>query len=129
MSSDISLKSSNIILIFKQRYRIIKAEELRRLLAANIRTQRAILGISQEKLAEQAGISTQMVNYIEGCRTWVSDKTLARIAEVLKVDIFQLLLPPDVKLLGAQVLSQRPLSRLRQAIKADIDARFDQMLR
>ncbi|MDR0662745.1 MAG: hypothetical protein LBF80_01515, partial [Spirochaetaceae bacterium] len=31
--------------------------------------------MSQEKLAELADVSVQTVNFIEGCRTWVSDKT------------------------------------------------------
>ena len=51
-----------------------------------------MLGISQEKLAENAGISANMVKDIEGCRTWVSDKTLVKLAFALKTDIYRLFL-------------------------------------
>jgi transcriptional regulator with XRE-family HTH domain len=38
-------------------------------------------------------VSTQTINDIECCRSWVSDKTMAKIAEALNVEIFQLFLP------------------------------------
>ena len=53
------------------------------------------LGYTQEKLAEIAKLSTQTVNDIEGCRMWVSDKTITKLAKVLHVDVYQLLIPVD----------------------------------
>ena len=38
-----------------------------------------------------------MVRDIEGCRTWVSDKTLINIAEALKTDAYRLLVPENVQ--------------------------------
>ncbi|GHV73293.1 hypothetical protein AGMMS49940_05950 [Spirochaetia bacterium] len=77
------------------KFRIMNEEalNLRKLLSANIKKYRAILGITQEKLAEKADISANMMNDIEGCRTWVSDKTLIRLANALETEIFRLLLP------------------------------------
>jgi transcriptional regulator with XRE-family HTH domain len=66
---------------------------LRGILAANLKEQRKMLGLSQEKLAEMADISWQTVNSIECHRTWVSEKTLESLADALKIDSFQLLLP------------------------------------
>ena len=66
---------------------------LRKILAANLKKQRKMLGLSQEKLAEMADISWQTVNSIECQRTWVSDKTLENLADALKIDTFYLLLP------------------------------------
>jgi transcriptional regulator with XRE-family HTH domain len=85
------------------------------------------LGLSQEKLAEVAGLSAQTISDIEGCRTWVSDKTLLRLAEVLNVDIFQLLLPMMSKTgeHGDPILQVR-VDELRQSIKDDVDKRVDQ---
>ena len=40
-----------------------------------------------------AAISSNMVRDIEGCRTWVSDKTLINIAEALETDIYRLFMP------------------------------------
>ena len=70
---------------------------LRRILSQNIKKHRKLLGLSQEKLSEIAGISSNMIRDIEGCRTWVSDKTLINIAEALKTDIYRLFMPETIQ--------------------------------
>ncbi|MDR2952019.1 MAG: helix-turn-helix domain-containing protein [Treponema sp.] len=72
-------------------------QNLRQILAANIKEQRRILDISQEKLAEMADLSWQTVNSIECQRTWVSDNTLEALAKVFKIETFQLLMPPETR--------------------------------
>jgi len=74
-----------------------KRLDLRKRLSANIKKHRELLGFSQEKLAEKAGISANMVRDIEGCRTWVSDKTLINLAEALKTDIYRLFMPETIQ--------------------------------
>jgi transcriptional regulator with XRE-family HTH domain len=97
-------------------------------LAANIKERRKKLSLSQEKLAELMDVSEQTVNCIEGCRTWVSDKTLAKLASVLGVEVFQLLVPPakekQDEITPRMVLESR-LRRLRQDIKDAVDTQFD----
>ena len=66
---------------------------LRKTLARNIKRHREKLGITQEYLAEQAEISAAMMNDIEGCRTWVSDKTLKKLSSALKIDTYRLFIP------------------------------------
>jgi transcriptional regulator with XRE-family HTH domain len=70
-----------------------KPEKIRQILAQNIKNRRNFLGISQEKLAEITNMSVQSINYIEGRRMWVSDKSITRIAKALNVEVFQLLIP------------------------------------
>jgi transcriptional regulator with XRE-family HTH domain len=103
---------------------------LRRLLSANIKAGREKLGISQEKLAEMAGLSVQMVNSIEGCRTWVSDKTLVTLASALGLEVCQLLSPgrEDEKNEKDHLISNL-LIKLQQNIKADIDVRFNRLIK
>ena len=67
--------------------------EIRKILSLNVKKHRDKLGLSQEKLAENAEISLMMVKDIEGCRTWVSDKTLTGLASALKTDIYRLFMP------------------------------------
>jgi transcriptional regulator with XRE-family HTH domain len=88
--------------------------ELRRILAANLKKQRNMLGLSQEKLAEMAGLSWQTVNSIECQRTWVSDRTLESLAETLKIETYQLLLPVET----AQPQAISPGEALRKLNKA-----------
>ena len=72
-------------------------DKLRKTLSHNIKKYRAEMGFSQEKLAEIVGLSVQTINDVEGCRNWVSDKTLVKIAHALKVEAFQLLYPGSEK--------------------------------
>ena len=67
--------------------------EIRKTLSLNIKKQRKILGLTQEKLAEAADLSAQTINDIEGCRMWVSDKTIIKLAQVLYIDVYQLFTP------------------------------------
>jgi len=92
----------------------VKRQKLRQILAANVKEQRRILGISQEKLAEMAGLSWQTVNSIECKRTWVSDNTLDALAGVFKIESFQLLMPPETR----AALSLNPTKTLRKLAEA-----------
>jgi len=69
---------------------------LRKVLSQNIKNHRELLCFTQEKLAEKAQISSNMLRDIEGCRTWVSDTTLVNIAAALKTDIYRLFMPYPV---------------------------------
>jgi len=69
--------------------------ELREILSQNIKQQRKRYDLTQEKLAEETGLSAQTINDIEGCRTWVSDKTLVKLAESLRVTPAELLAKND----------------------------------
>jgi transcriptional regulator with XRE-family HTH domain len=73
-------------------YLVMTAKELRKNLSTNIKKYRNIYSLTQEKLAEKTGLSAQTINDIEGMRTWVSDKSLTKIAEALHVTPADLLL-------------------------------------
>lgn len=107
----------------------IKPEPLRAYLSANIKARREALGISQEKLAELADVSIQMIKRIEGRRTWVSDKMLSNLAQVLGVTAFQLLVPPHERnARGENAVISGLLGNLRQNIQDDINKRFNSLV-
>ncbi|QHW26624.1 helix-turn-helix transcriptional regulator [Rhizobium leguminosarum bv. viciae 248] len=58
-----------------------------------IKERRKKLNLSQERLAELAGLSTAMISNMETGRHGFSDKTLAAIAEALKCRPADLLIP------------------------------------
>jgi transcriptional regulator with XRE-family HTH domain len=102
---------------------------VRKLLAANIKAKRGELGLTQEKLAELVNVSYQMIHDIEGCRTWVSDKTLQNLSKALEVDVYELLCPPvadHAKNRTGELVSPRLIERIRKAMKSDIDRRLDE---
>ena len=87
---------------------------LRQILAANIKEQRKLLGVSQEKLAEMTGLSWQTINSLECQRTWASDNTLETLAKVFKIETFQLLMPIETR----AALSLKPTIALRELAQA-----------
>ena len=88
-----------------------------------------MLGISQEKLAESAGISAMMVKDIEGCRTWVSDKTLIALASALKIDIFRLFMPDTVFEEEISKALLQDLINATQKIKKDVENDLEKTLK
>jgi transcriptional regulator with XRE-family HTH domain len=92
----------------------MKGLNLRQILAANMKEQRGLLGVSQEKLAEMAGLSWQTVNSLECQRTWTSDGTLETLAHVFNIETFQLLMPPETR----AAISLRPTDALRKLVQA-----------
>jgi transcriptional regulator with XRE-family HTH domain len=110
---------------------------LRKTLSTNIRGWRKKLGFSQEKLAELVGVSTQTINDIECCRSWMSDKTMSKLAEALGIEVFQLFVPlPNDQEGDTAFRLTNVVIQLRQDIKADlgsyissyIDGRFNRFL-
>jgi len=59
---------------------------LRQLLGTNIKIYRNASGLSQSKLAEQAGTATNYISAIEGGRRFPSVEILEKIALVLGID-------------------------------------------
>jgi transcriptional regulator with XRE-family HTH domain len=87
------------------------------------------LGFSQEKLAETVGLSDQTINDIEGCRTWVSDKTIIKLARALNIEVYQLFFPQTEaeKIFPVKVPTDI-LQDLKSIIKEDLDRRFSEVV-
>jgi len=65
-------------------------KNLRELLAYNMKENRNRLGLSQSRLAERTGLSTQYIAMIELTRKFPSPEMLERIAAALEID------PPEL---------------------------------
>jgi len=106
-----------------------KVETLRQTVSANIKKHRENLKLTQEKLAEKAGISANMINDIEGCRTWISDKTLVNLATALKIETYRLFIPltaTDNEITKTVVTD---LSQNLQKIHKEINTTFETALK
>jgi len=106
-----------------------KTETLRKTLSANIKKQREFLGITQEKLAEESGISANMVNDIEGCRSWISDKTLVKLASALKIETYRLFMPLTLSDNDIAKTTITDLAKDLQKIRKDFNASFENALK
>jgi transcriptional regulator with XRE-family HTH domain len=97
--------------------------DIRKVLAANIKAFRKENGLTQAKLAEQAGTATHYIAMIEGCKNFPSPDMLERIAAAFNkdtVDLFSLTpirhdwkesLPSDIKILVYQRFNEMKKQR------------------
>jgi transcriptional regulator with XRE-family HTH domain len=67
--------------------------DCRAILSQNIKRFRNRLGLSQLHLALELGISTTFLSDIETGKKWVSAQTLSRIAQALKIEVYELFKP------------------------------------
>jgi transcriptional regulator with XRE-family HTH domain len=67
----------------------MNGEAVRTLLAANLKRYRTKMGLSQEKLAEAADISTNYLSALETGRKWPYPETLAGLADALGIPVSQ----------------------------------------
>jgi transcriptional regulator with XRE-family HTH domain len=96
---------------------VVKTRDLRKILSENIRKNRAALHISQEKLAESADISMPHIQDIEYCKTWVSEKTLSKIAKALNLEAYELLIPENAEKKEKAGGKNRSLQQTAELIK------------
>ena len=97
--------------------------DLREILSQNIKARRKIYSLTQEKLAEETGLSAQTINDIEGCRTWVSDKTLIKLAEVLHTTPAELLHQSSLETEELDILQLK--SKLQESVRNTINQLFE----
>ncbi len=69
--------------------------DMRDIIARNLKRLRREQCLTQAMLADRAGVSGGYVSDIETSKRWPSAETLCRLAEVLGIAPFQLMLPTD----------------------------------
>ncbi|MCR4789551.1 MAG: helix-turn-helix domain-containing protein [Treponemataceae bacterium] len=62
----------------------------KQIIAKNVKKYRKLNNLTQEQLAEAADVSNTYIANIECGHTWISDKTLEKIATSLHIELYQL---------------------------------------
>ena len=93
------------------------ANQLRKVLQQNIKSLRKQRGFSQQKLAEEAGLSLAYIGGIEIAIKSPSFDSLCAIANALGVEVYQLFLPSSHQDTKLQTFSQ------------DIESEFSALLK
>ena len=70
---------------------------IRGIIAQNVKKYRKLNNLTQEALAEAAEVSNTYIANIECGQTWVSDKTLEKIASALHIEIYLLFISADIE--------------------------------
>ena len=87
--------------------------KIRQILADNMRIYRRKQGLTQEKLAEKAGISAHYLAMVEVSRKFPKPEMLERLAEALEVEPHELFTVAPTP--------QDELEKIRQEVKNDIE--------
>jgi transcriptional regulator with XRE-family HTH domain len=90
-----------------------KSDNLKKILSRNLRENRRKCGLSQEKLAEKAGISTQYLAMLEIARKFPTSEVLERLAGAMDIKVYELFLIDHSP--------REELERLEQSIIANIE--------
>ncbi|GHT94901.1 hypothetical protein FACS1894141_2500 [Spirochaetia bacterium] len=90
--------------------------DLRELLAFNIKFHRARLGLSQEKLAENADTAANYIACIEAKRRFPSVEVLEKIAEALNIDTPELFSMESVQIDSINGLKEEMIGEIAQLI-------------
>ena len=88
-------------------------ENIRDILAKNIKENRRKCGLTQAKLAEKADITTQYIAMIEVSRKFPTPEMLERIAKALEIETYQLF--------SADPTLEVALQRLYETVASDIE--------
>lgn len=79
---------------------------IRNVIARNVKKYRKLRQLTQEALAEATDVSNTYIANIECGQTWISDKTLEKIANALHVDEY-LLFVPDEGIVDSDIIKKR----------------------
>ena len=85
---------------------------IREVLAANLKENRRKMGMTQEELAEKAGISTHYIAMIETCKKYPKPDMVELIAKTLGIEPY--------KLFNVEFDPNEPLERLHEKIISDM---------
>lgn len=124
MTLHFSIQSKNYCKLYLHKYlhKLIDMteDELQTRVIENIKNIRKQLGLSQEKLADKADISRQMMNDIEGRRRWLTKSTLIKLCNALEVDPHELFVPISKESLDMKntydEITRKVVSRVTSAV-------------
>ena len=108
-----------------------KSDDLRSILAENIRKARSLLHLSQARLAELSHISVPHMVDIEYCKTWVSDRTLKNIAQALNMDVYELFIPesaPNAGKTNKKTTNIQNIAKIINGKKKDMRKQLGEMM-
>jgi transcriptional regulator with XRE-family HTH domain len=88
-------------------------ENIREILAKNMKLNRRKIGLTQATLAEKADITTQYIAMIEVCKKFPTPEILERIAKALEIETYQLF--------SADPTIEAALERLYQTVAGNIE--------
>ena len=80
---------------------------IRNVIAGNVKKYRKLRQLTQENLAELADVSNTYIANIECGQTWISDKTLEKIATALHIQEYLLFIPEEELITNSDTIKKK----------------------
>jgi len=93
-----------------------KMTNIRDILAGNLKENRRKCGITQSKLAEKAGVSTQYIAMIETSRQFPTPEVLERIGAAFGIEAYELFAVPPSPESSVERLHKDIIREIREVI-------------
>ena len=103
----------------------MKIRGIRDVLALNLKENRRKLGMTQEELAEKAGVSTHYIAMIETCKKYPKPDMLERIAKTLKIEPHKLFYVASDPNEPFEALYRKIISDMKQIVDEAIEKIID----
>lgn len=104
----------------------MESVEIKKIFTSNIKKYRALNGLTQMQLAEDADISVGFLCDLESGKKWGTLETMAKLAKALHIKPYQLLMPEEEK--NDAVNMHEDLSELAQNLKQTIDSNINNLI-
>ena len=104
----------------------MESVEIKKIFTSNIKKYRALNGLTQMQLAENADISVGFLCDLESGKKWGTLETMAKLAKALHIKPYQLLMPEEEK--NNAVNIHEDLSELAQNLKQTIDSNISNLI-
>ena len=99
----------------------LKNMGIREVLALNLKENRRKLGMTQEDLAEKAGVSTHYIAMIETCKKYPKPDMLEQIAKTLKIEPYKLFNVTSDPNEPFEVLYRKIITEMKQIVSEAIE--------
>ena len=98
---------------------------IREVLALNLKENRRKLGLTQEELAEKAGVSTHYIAMIETCKKYPKPDMLEQIAKTLNIESYKLFYVTSDPNEPFEMLYQKIIADIKQIVNEAIEKIID----
>ena len=98
---------------------------IREVLALNLKENRRKFGLTQEELAEKAGVSTHYIAMIETCKKYPKPDMLEKIAKTLKIEPYKLFYVTSDPNEPFEVLYRKIIADMKQIVGEAVEKAID----
>jgi transcriptional regulator with XRE-family HTH domain len=101
-------------------------DNIRETFAKNLKENRRKSGLTQAQLAEKAEVSTHYIALIELARNIPKVETIAKLANALNIEIYELFIVPHSPALEIKKTRESIIAELKNIVKESVDEAFEQ---